>query len=171
MYPIANHEANLLIMNTLRKATGLPVGYSDHTEGMQALIVAAAMGADILEFHFTDTREGQTFRDHKVSLTQAEVKNLQKEIISIRELQGDSVKAPLGCEADHRVSFRRAIYPAVDIPAGTQLTNAHLICLRPNHGIDAREYWNVLGKFTILPLKAHQKLEWQFLSEVPISGQ
>ncbi|HNB52119.1 MAG TPA: N-acetylneuraminate synthase family protein [Anaerolineales bacterium] len=171
MYPIANYEANLLVMDTLRKVTGLTVGYSDHTEGMQALIVATAMGAEILEFHFTDTREGQTFRDHKVSLTQAEVQTLQKELLAIRELRGDGVKVPLECETDHRISFRRAIYPARDLPAGTQLTDEDLTCLRPNHGIDAREYWNVLGKFTTVPLKAHQKLEWQFLSETPLSEQ
>lgn len=171
MYPIANHEANLLVMDTLRKATGLSVGYSDHTEGMHALIVATAMGAEILEFHFTDTREGQTFRDHKVSLTQAEVITLEKEILAIRELQGDGVKIPLACETDHRISFRRAVYPTQDIPAGTQITDEHLTCLRPNHGIDAREFWNVLGKFTVVPIKAHQKLEWAFLSDNPIAGE
>jgi N-acetylneuraminate synthase/N,N'-diacetyllegionaminate synthase len=165
MYPIANHEANLSVMGTLKKVTGLTVGYSDHTEGMQALIVATAMGAEVLEFHFTDKREGQTFRDHKVSLMRDEVKALQKEITAIREFQGDGLKVPLACEQDHRVSFRRAVYPAMDLPAGTQLTEEHLICLRPNHGIDAREYWKVLGKFTTVPLQTHQKLEWAFLAD------
>ncbi len=168
MYPIANEEANLMAMNTLKKASGLTVGYSDHTEGMQALVVATAMGAEILEFHFTDTREGQTFRDHKVSLTLAETKALQTEIRLIREFQGDGIKKPLDCERDHRVSFRRAIYPAMDIPAGTQLTAEHLIYLRPNHGIDARDYQKTLGKYTKIDLKAHQKLEWHFLSEDPL---
>lgn len=171
MYPIANNEANLLVMSTLKKFTGLPIGYSDHTEGMQALVLAVAMGAEILEFHFTDKREGQTFRDHKVSLTQAEVKTLQAEIKTIREFQGDGIKIPLVCEKDHRVSFRRAIYPAIDLPVGTQLREEHLICLRPNHGIDARDYWKVLGKYTTVPLSTHQKLEWQHLSDEPIVSQ
>jgi len=165
MYPIVAADANLSVMNTLREKTGLPVGYSDHTEGMYALEVAVAMGAQILEFHFTDDREGKVFRDHKVSLTADEVRDLQKRITRIRELQGDSVKRPLDSEKEHRISFRRAVYPIVDIPAGTVITEEHLTVLRPNHGIDAREYNQVLNRQTLVDLKAHQRLEWSYFTD------
>ena len=93
MYPIAESEANLRVMEILRQATGLSVGYSDHTETGLALRIAAAMGAEVLEFHFTNRREGKTFRDHKVSLTPKEVIALQDDLQRIRTVQG-SVKQP-----------------------------------------------------------------------------
>lgn len=162
MYPIPFEAANLSVMQTYKSITGLPVGYSDHTEGHQALALAVAMGAQVLEFHFTDSREGKSFRDHKVSLTQAEVLQLTQEIKVIQGLQGDPIKRPLAVEGDHVITFRRGAYPRHDIPAGTVIEDQHLIYLRPNHGIDAREYEQLIGKKTKLDLKAHQRLEWSY---------
>lgn len=162
MYPINPEDANLNVMYELRQKTGLTIGYSDHTEGCKALYYAVAMGAEILEFHFTDTREGKQFRDHKVSLTSEEVKQLIAEIELIRKYQGVYEKQPTAVEwaNKHEVSFRRAVYPARDIAAGELLTTNNLTVLRPNHGIDAREFDNVLGKKSKVSLKKHQKLDW-----------
>jgi sialic acid synthase SpsE len=168
MYPIAAADANLQAMDTLRKATGLTVGYSDHTEGTQALALAVAMGAQILEFHFTDSRDGKSFRDHKVSLTPPEVATLIREIGETRVYQGDGVKRPLDCERDHVVSFRRAVYPARDLPAGAVLGERDLICLRPNHGIDAREYDRVVGCKARVELKAFRRLDWSELERTGV---
>ncbi|MCB0631528.1 MAG: N-acetylneuraminate synthase family protein, partial [Lewinella sp.] len=162
MYPIPDADAHLSVMQSYKAVTGLPVGYSDHTEGGEALALAVAMGAEILEFHFTDAREGKTFRDHKVSLTQAEVLALIDRIKAIKLLQGDPLKRPLPVEGDHVITFRRAVYPKVDIHAGTCIEAKHLICLRPNHGIDARSYDQLIGKTALVDLAAHQKLEWEF---------
>jgi len=160
MYPIPLQDANLSVMYSLKKATGLTIGYSDHTEGSKALEVAFAMGAQILEYHFTDDRTDKIFRDHKVSLTAAEVHQLQATIADIRALQGSGEKKPLAVEGDHLISFRRAVYPKYDLPAGTILTSENLTVLRPNHGIDAREYDKVLGKKIKQNVKRHQKLTW-----------
>ncbi len=160
MYPIPKEDANLQVMQSLREATGMTVGYSDHTEGSMALETAVAMGAEILEFHFTDTREGKVFRDHKVSLTQEEVRALQTKIVDLDKLKGNGVKAPLTIEGDHRVSFRRAVYPIMDIAAGTVIEAQHLTTLRPNHGIDARDFDKLIGKTTKQHIKTHQKLDW-----------
>ncbi|MEZ5041396.1 MAG: N-acetylneuraminate synthase family protein [Saprospiraceae bacterium] len=162
MYPIPFEDANLSVMQTYKAVTGLPVGYSDHTEGSRALATAAAMGAQILEFHFTDSREGKSFRDHKVSLTQTEVLQLITEIQTIRQLQGSPLKRPLAIEGEHVTSFRRAVYPLNDIPSGTIIEEKHLVCLRPNHGIDARDYNQLIGKRTNINLAAHQRLEWGY---------
>lgn len=162
MYPIPFEDANLSVMQTYKAVTGLPVGYSDHTEGSRALVTAAAMGAQILEFHFTDSREGKSFRDHKVSLTQTEVLQLITEIQTIRQLQGSPLKRPLPIEGEHVTSFRRAVYPLNDIPTGTIIEEKHLVCLRPNHGIDARDYDQLIGKRTNINLAAHQRLEWGY---------
>ncbi len=75
MYPIQNSDANLNVMHRYKELFQCKVGYSDHTEGSYAMEIAIAMGAEILEFHFTDDRSGKSFRDHKVSLTKDEVKH------------------------------------------------------------------------------------------------
>jgi len=87
MYPIPFSDANLSTMDAFRKDTNLTIGYSDHTEGMYALEIAVAMGAEILEFHFTDSRENKEFRDHKVSLTRDEVLELIQKIKQIQSLK------------------------------------------------------------------------------------
>lgn len=165
MYPIPPSEAHLSVMQTYAAVTGLPVGYSDHTEGSEALAQSVAMGAKILEFHFTDSREGKAFRDHKVSLTQAEVLALIERIKIIQALNGDPIKRPLAIEGDHVTTFRRAIYPKVAIPAGTLVEDKHLTCLRPNHGIDARDYDRLIGMRSKVGLEPHQRLEWEYFQK------
>ena len=161
MYPIPYDDANLNVMMRLKEKTGCTIGYSDHTEGSLALEIAVAMGAEVLEFHFTDRREGKSFRDHKVSLTKDEVLSLRERIRDINTLKGNPEKKPLPVEGDHVTSFRRAVYPAKEIPVGKVIEASDLTTLRPNHGIDAREFDNLIGKTAVKSLKAHQKLDWQ----------
>jgi len=165
MYPIACGDAHLHVMPRLSNLTGATVGYSNHTEGMDALKCAVAMGAEILEFHFTDERAGKEFRDHRVSLMPDEVKELIREIRRIRSLQGDPIKRPLMIELEngHEVSFRRAVYPARDILEGEILTTENLTILRPNHGIDARDYEKIVGRRIKQSVKKHQKLCWHMI--------
>jgi len=162
MYPINPSDAHLNVMQRLKEKTGLTIGYSDHTEGNKALYYAVAMGAEVLEFHFTDDRSGKQFRDHKVSLTPEEIKELIDEIKLIRAYQGSEVKQAVQIELDHghEISFRRAVYPSRDIAAGEMLNDENLTVLRPLHGIDAREYDQLLGKRLLEDVKMHQKLEW-----------
>lgn len=159
-YPTPLVEANLRAMDDLRAASGLAVGYSDHTVGDLALLVAAARGAQILEFHFTDKREGRTFRDHAVSLTADEVRELCLRLDALRLLLGDGVKAPQPGEidSDHVRTFRRAVYCRRDIAAGEVLTADDLVCLRPNHGIDAREFDRLPGRRARVSIKAFRAL-------------
>ncbi len=165
MYPINPSDAHLSVMKSFKEKTGLTIGYSDHTEGSKALQYAVAMGAEVLEFHFTDQREGKSFRDHKVSLMPDEVKALIEEIKLIKAYQGNPLKNPTAIEIEngHELSFRRAVYPLKDLKEGTELKEEHLTVLRPNHGIDAREYDRVLGKKLKVAVKAHQKLTWDIL--------
>lgn len=163
MYPIPYADANLAVMKTLKTLFELPVGYSDHTEGKKALVTAVAMGAEILEFHFTDSRENKEFRDHKVSLTRDEVLTMINEIKEVEQLKGDKIKKPLAIEGDHVISFRRAVYPSEDLKKGTVLTEENLTVLRPNHGIDARQFYEVVGKRLKADVIEHQKLTWDIL--------
>ncbi len=162
MYPCNYADTNLNVIKVLSKKTGLSVGYSDHTEGTKALFYAYAMGARILEFHFTDNREGKVFRDHQISLIPSEVDNLIEELEFINVLNGSAKKEPLSNEkeAGHTISFRRAIYLKKDLPAGHTIEVDDIVALRPLHGIDAREYKKVIGKALINNKKAFEKIEW-----------
>ena len=163
MYPIPYSDANLNVMQTYKDAFGLPIGYSDHTEGGFALMAAVAMGAQILEFHFTDSRENKTFRDHKVSLTRDEVLRLIEQIKDLNSVMGSAEKKALPVEGDHPTTFRRAVYPARNLKKGAVITENDITVLRPNHGIDARQFYNVIGKTLKEDVSKHQKLGWDIL--------
>lgn len=162
MYPIAPAEANLAVMQTLL-ALGVTVGYSDHTIGCRALEVAAAMGAEVLEFHFTDRKEGRSFRDHQLSLDRHDLRNLVRSLQEIRELRGGCEKQVQRSEIDseHVRTFRRAVYPARDIECGEVLDESNLCVLRPNHGVDAREYYGLLGRRVRRRLTRHEAFDSQ----------
>jgi N-acetylneuraminate synthase/N,N'-diacetyllegionaminate synthase len=161
MYPIEDDAANLRAMDTLREATGLDVGFSDHTRGSLALVAAAARGARILEFHFTDTREGRTFRDHHVSLTLEEVRELSSQVDRLTAMLGDGDKRPMACEIDtgHVTSFRRALYSRRALRAGESIRAEDLVALRPNHGIDARRFREIIGRRVARDTAAFQAIE------------
>lgn len=160
MYPIQDEEANLKVMDLFKKKFGLTVGYSDHTIGSFAVETAAAMGADIIEMHFTDSHERKSFRDHQVSLTYNEIKKLIGKIQKMRVLQGKIEKIPTKSEieAGHIDSFRRAVYPIRNIRAGSKFKEHDYTVLRPNHGIDAKYFEILFGKTLKRDVKAYEKL-------------
>lgn len=162
MYPIADADAHLAVMRAFTDL-GVTVGYSDHTLGTKALEVAAAMGAEVLEFHFTDQKHDRTFRDHQLSLDGTDLRNLIHALDDIRTFRGTAEKQPLPIEvtSDHPRAFRRAVYPARDIAAGEVLDPDNVCVLRPNQGIDARDYDRVVGRRARRPLKRHEPLDWQ----------
>lgn len=165
MYPIEYKDANLSVMMKLKELTGLAIGYSDHTTDNRAMQYAYAMGAEILEFHFTDTKEGKVFRDHKVSLTKEEVWKLIEELEIIAQLKGSFKKEPtaIELETNHTVSFRRAVYFGKDVEPGHTVEEADLVYLRPNHGVDARAYEALIGKKVTKSIKAFEKINLQNL--------
>ncbi len=160
MYPIPEKEANLNVMNYFRDKFELTIGYSDHTTGTYAAEISVAMGAEIVEVHFTDTRENKTFRDHKVSFTKKEIKELIKRTKRIRTLQGSEQKTPTfsEIESNHLITFRRSVYAKKAIKKGTILTENLLTVLRPNTGIDAREFDLLIGKKLINDKIANEKI-------------
>lgn len=162
MYPIPDKDANLNVIRTLQaRFPQYQIGYSDHTSGREAVEVAVALGAEILEVHFTDQREGKVFRDHKVSLVRDEIAELRVKLAKIRALTGSYEKRPTPSEleAKHEISFRRAVYLKRDISAGEIIGEEDLVSLRPNQGIDAREWKSLVGKHANTPLKALHKLD------------
>jgi N-acetylneuraminate synthase/N,N'-diacetyllegionaminate synthase len=164
MYPIPYSDANLSVLAKFKNTFNIPVGYSDHTEGAYALEIAVALGAEILEFHFTDVREGKEFRDHKVSLTKCEVQGLIKKIKDIEDLKGDGVKTCREVEEHHHLSFRRACYLNRNMKAGEVVTSEDLAYLRPNHGIDARDYRELIGKILKQDIGRYVKIDWSYFN-------
>jgi len=164
MYPIPDSDANLRVMESFRAFANLSVGYSDHTIGMTALIAAAAMGAEVLEFHFTLSRENQTFRDHQVSLIPEEVLKIKEDIFQISTLRGSNIKRPQLSELNnkHDISFRRGAFTSRTIKKGSIIQLNDVILLRPAHGTDARDVDSLVGATAlrdIEPFRAIKKGE------------
>ena len=157
-YPTPDEDANIGAMLTLKREFGLPVGYSDHTLGSAAIEAAVAVGAEIIEKHFTDNREGKTFRDHLIALTSDEVRDSLVRMRRIKSLlgEGSKVLTKAEMESGHHISFRRSVYISRAVKAGETLTEDNLTVLRPFHGICASHYQDVLGRKVLRNLSEHQ---------------
>ena len=144
-YPAPFSEVNLRAMATLQHTFGLPIGYSDHTHGIAIPVAAAAMGAVIIEKHFT-LDHNLPGPDHKASL---EPDELKKMVLSIREVelaQGSPIKQPTPSELKNRPIARKSLVAARAIPKGEPFTRDNLAVKRPGDGISPLRYWEWLGK-------------------------
>ena len=164
MYPIKNNEANISVMNEYKKINNVGVGYSDHTIGSDALLLAAIYGANILEFHFTDNREDKVFRDHQVSLMPNEVNKLIQDIKKFKLLSGSPNKFPLETEIKngHIISFRRAVYLNKNLKKGHKVKEDDLIALRPMEGISSVHFEKLIGKTLKIDIEKYEKLDFNF---------
>ena len=144
-YPCLLEEVNLRAMKTLEKEFNLPVGYSDHTLGILVSVMAVAMGAQILEKHFTLNKD-LPGPDHKASLEPGELKEMIRVIRNVEKALGNGIKKPTKSEEKIKKVARKSIVAKVDIPKGTKITKNVLIVKRPGTGIEPRDINMVLGK-------------------------
>ena len=165
-YPAELPDINLRAMTTMREAIGLPVGYSDHSLGIFVCIAAVALGACVLEKHFTldRTMDGP---DHSASLEPAELAELVKQVRNTEIALGSSEKKPTQSEEEMRIVARRSVAASGDIAKGAVLTRQHLTVLRPATGIQPRELENLLGRVAEKEIKKGQPLQWSDLVPVP----
>ena len=133
-YPADPSDANLQAIQTMATAFRLPVGYSDHTPSIEVSLAAVALGACVIEKHFTLDRN-LPGPDHSASLEPQELKALVAGIRTIERALGSGAKEPAKSEADNRMSVRRSLVAAVDIPAGTILTKDMIDIKRPGTGL------------------------------------
>jgi N-acetylneuraminate synthase len=144
-YPAPPEAVNLRAMDTMAGAFGLPVGYSDHTAGIEVSIAAVARGATVIEKHFTLDR-ALPGPDHAASLEPAELVQLVAAIRNIERALGSPLKAPAPQEAANRPIARRSIVAARVIGKGEVFTADMLAHKRPGHGVSPMEHWNLLGR-------------------------
>ncbi len=145
-YPVPVNEANLLSIPYLRQTYRVPVGYSDHTIGIQACQTAVALGACVIEKHFTYRKEDQTFRDHALSADPDDMKALVESIRSIEASLGNYDIVVTEAEDKNRAAMRRSLAAARNIRQGEAITAEAVTFLRPGTGIPPAKLPRFLGR-------------------------
>ncbi len=143
-YPCPIDEVNLRAMQTIKTAFGVKVGYSDHTQGIEVSIAAVAMGACVIEKHFTLDRsmEGP---DHKASLEPDELRAMVQAIRHIEQALGDGVKMPSMSEQKNIPIARKSILASRSIEIGETFSENNLIVKRPGNGISPMRWDEIIG--------------------------
>lgn len=144
-YPAPAHSINLKAMNEMREIFEVPVGFSDHSEGIIIPIGAVAMGATVIEKHFTLDKKMEG-PDHVASLDPEELKAMVRGIREIEGALGDGVKKPTAIELQNRQPARKSLVAKKAIRAGEVFSHMNLTVKRPGNGIAPSNYWAYIGK-------------------------
>ncbi len=165
-YPTPDSDTNLLVMKTLMDEFDEVVGYSDHSVDSYAAEIAVAMGAEILELHFTDNKKNTSFRDHQVSFTTQGIQELVSQIKRIHALKGSTKKEPTKSEihAGMIQSFRRGIYAARDLSKGEVLEYSDLVVLRPMINVDGRSFKKMVGRTLKKSVSKLKRIDFSLLN-------
>jgi N,N'-diacetyllegionaminate synthase len=161
-YPAPANALNLRAMLTMAQASGLPVGYSDHSQGIEAALAAVALGATVIEKHLTLDRN-LPGPDHLASSDPQEFAAMVRGIRSVESMLGDGVKQPQPIEQNTRDVARRSVVIVRDLPRGHKLVDADLALRRPGTGIAPDQLASLLGRKLASDIDAHTTLEWSML--------
>ncbi len=157
-YPTPMRDVNLRAMLTLRDALGVKTGYSDHTTGIEVPVAAAALGAAVVEKHFTLSRE-LPGPDHKASLEPQELKQMVRAIRNIELALGSSDKHVTDSERGNMAVARKSIVALRDIKEGEILTEENITTKRPGNGISPMRWHEILGTRAIRDFGADELIE------------
>ena len=164
-YPVPIEQANLLSIKFLmKKFKNISIGYSDHTVGMHACLVAASLGVQIIEKHFTIDNNFSKFRDHRLSLNPINFKKMVEIIREIELLLGKEKKIIQKCEKEGLKSSRRSLAFNKKLPKGSKLSAKDLFGLRPEKNISIEKKKLFIGKITKKNVK-----KGEFLSKLNIN--
>ncbi len=144
-YPTEFRDANLRAVHTIRQRFGIRVGYSDHTLGFEAAIAAVALGAEVIEKHFT-LDKSLPGPDQKASITPSELGQMVRAIRNIEVALGTGIKRPSPREMRNRKSVRKSIVAAIAICKGEKFTKDNLALKRPGSGLDPFQLNRVIGR-------------------------
>jgi sialic acid synthase SpsE len=162
-YPADPAEANLRAMATMKEACQCLVGFSDHTQGHAVAIAAVALGACMIERHFTLDRN-LPGPDHRASLEPAELAAMIRDIRTTEAALGDGRKVAQPSEMENRASVRKSIAAARDLPAGTVLAAADLTMLRPGAGLAPALAPQLTGRRLRDAVSAGALITWDMLA-------
>ena len=163
-YPTPMQDVNLLAMKTIQKELGVQVGYSDHTLGTEVPIAAVALGAVLIEKHFTLDRN-MIGPDHLASLTPDELKQMVTSIRNIElAISGNGVKEASESEKKNNNIARKSIHIKNDLKSGHIINMDDLIMKRPGDGISPMQIDQIVGKKTLSDLKKNNKLTFKDIS-------
>jgi N-acetylneuraminate synthase/N,N'-diacetyllegionaminate synthase len=165
-YPTRIEDINLRAMGTLKQAFKVPVGLSDHTLGIIVPIAAVALGACVLEKHFTLDRN-LPGPDHKASLEPDELKEMVNAIRDVEKALGKGIKRPTADEEEIKKAARRSVVAKVDIPEGAVITEDMLDVKRPGTGIEPRYMEGVIGKIAEINIKKEDLITWEMVCGPP----
>ena len=144
-YPTPAEDANIRAMLSIREHLGVRVGYSDHTMGIEAAIAAAALGAGVIEKHFTLDRD-MAGPDHRASLEPGELKDMVDAIRNVEKMLGDGVKKASASEQKNIAVVRKSIVAACDIKKGQMFAEDNITTKRPGSGMSPMQWDRVIGK-------------------------
>ena len=144
MYPTPMIDVNLKAMKTIQREFDIAVGYSDHTLGIEIGIAAAAMGASVIEKHFT-LDNSLIGPDHKASLNPDELKNMIKAIRNIEKALGDGIKKPTKSENPNIAIVRKSIVAIKKIKKGEIFNEKNIAVKRPSDGISPMKWDSIIG--------------------------
>jgi len=144
-YPTSMRDVNLFAMLTIRDAFKVKVGYSDHTPGIEVPIAAVALGASIIEKHFT-LDKNMSGPDHSSSLEPKELKTMVEAIRNVEKALGNGVKMPSASELRNRAVARKSVVARRDIKKGELLTEENITAKRPGTGISPMQWDRIIGK-------------------------
>lgn len=160
VYPPKVEEVNLRAMETMRNAFQLPVGYSDHTIGISVPLTAAALGANVIEKHFTLDKKMEG-PDQALSADPDDLKNLVSGVREIEKSFGNGIKVPSKDEIQMKKAFRRSIVADVDIVEGETITKDKVIMKRPGTGISPKYMDLVVGRIAKRNIRADSLLSYR----------
>ncbi len=152
-YPTAPADANLRAMHTLQTAFDVPIGFSDHTLGIEIPLAAVALGAQVIEKHFTLNND-LPGPDHRASLEPEQLKDMVTGIRKVESALGDGQKRPAASEANTASVARRSLVAARDIPAGTVLSVGMIAIMRPGDGLLPAMHDCLIGRKLNIAIRA-----------------
>jgi N-acetylneuraminate synthase/N,N'-diacetyllegionaminate synthase len=162
-YPCSAASVNLRAMCSMAASWGDPVGYSDHTMGIEVAVAAVALGACVVEKHFTLDRQ-MPGPDHQASLEPEELALLVSSIRNVEEALGDGVKRPVAEEEATLDVIRKSLVAARPIPSGTVIRSEMLTVKRPGTGVDPRHLSTFVGKCAIRDVREDELLGWDAIT-------
>ncbi|MBI2307918.1 MAG: N-acetylneuraminate synthase [Rhodocyclales bacterium] len=162
-YPAAFKDVNLNAMQTIGREIGVPIGYSDHTLGIAVSTAAVALGATVIEKHFTIDKR-MSGPDHSASLNPDELKALVDSIRAVEQCLGSAIKAPTATELPIRALVRRSVTLLRDLSAGETIRAQDVALLRPGTGIPPVDMDRVTGRQVKRTLAAGTILNWTDLT-------